>query len=130
MSTDLAQHYRDYLAVLDARRLDDLDRFVAEELLHDDRPLTRAGYRALLEEDVRLIPDLRYDLQELVVQGTDVAARLWFDCTPVADFRGLPTAGRRVQFAEHAFYRFTDGRITQVRSVVDLAAVRRQVSRS
>lgn len=130
MTADLAQHYRDYLAVLDARRLDDLDRFVADEVVHDDRTMTRAGYRALLEEDVRLIPDLRYDLQELVVEGTSVAARLWFDCTPVADFRGLPTAGRRVRFAEHAFYRFTDGRITRVRSVVDLAAVRRQVSRS
>lgn len=127
---DLARHYRDYLEVLDARRLDELVRFVADELVHDDRPMTRAGYRALLEEDVRVIPDLRYDLQQLVVEGTRVAARLWFDCTPVADFRGLPTTGRRLRFAEHAFYEFTDGRITRVRSLVDLDAVRQQVSRT
>jgi predicted ester cyclase len=38
--------------------------------------------------------------------------------------------GRRVSFVEHVFYRFRDGRIQDVWSVIDTDAIRSQVEGS
>jgi predicted ester cyclase len=124
----LEQVYRDYLAVLDARRLDELDRFVHDRLTYNGQAWSREDYRSRLAEDVRTIPDLRYDV-ELLVPGADhVACRIRFLCTPQGDFRGLPTKGRRLSFVEHVFYRFRAARIEEVWSVIDTDAVRRQLA--
>jgi predicted ester cyclase len=124
---DLRQHYTDYIAALNERRFDDLRLFVADEIVYNEKRWTAADYRALLEDDVRRIPDLHYDVRQLVVEGDAVASRIHFDCTPSRSFHGLTTAGRRISFDEHVFYRFVDGRIVQVWSLLDLDAVRSQL---
>jgi predicted ester cyclase len=52
---------------------------------------------------------------------------LWFGCTPEREFAGIPPTGRRVEFAEHVSYRFRDGRIERVWSLIDTDAVRDQM---
>jgi predicted ester cyclase len=49
-------------------------------------------------------------------------------CTPAREFAGIPTSGRRVQFAEHVFYRFRDRRIEQVWSLIGTNAIRGQLT--
>jgi predicted ester cyclase len=56
-----------------------------------------------------------------------LAARLAFDCTPKGEFLGLPVNGRRVAFTENVFYEFRDGKIAQVWSVIDKAAIEAQL---
>ena len=48
-----------------------------------------------------------------------VASRLRFDCRPKAEFLGLRVDGRHVVFHENVFYRFAEGRIQEVWSVID-----------
>ena len=124
----LEQHYRDYIAVLNERRFADLPAFVADELLYDEEPMRADQYRALLEDDVRRIPDLFFDVRHLVAAGDSVAARLRFDCTPVEPFRGMEPTGSRVVFTEHVFYRFDDQRIARVWSLLNVAALQRQLT--
>jgi len=124
---ELGQAYRRYLACLNDRAWARLGEFVAEDAVHNDRPLGLAGYRAMLEQDVRQIPDLRFELELLVVDPPRLAARLRFDCTPAGSFLGLPVDGRRVTFAENVFYEFRDGLIARVWSAIDKAAIERQV---
>jgi predicted ester cyclase len=80
-----------------------------------------------LADDVERIPDLHYEIRRLVVDDGHVASRLWFDCTPEREVFGIDTAGRRVSFAEHAFYQYRDDRIVAVWSVIDVEAIKRQV---
>jgi predicted ester cyclase len=127
MSGRLESIYRDYIATLNERRFADLDQFVAADLTYNDEPWTLARYQALLADDVERIPDLHYEIRQLVVDDRHVGSRLWFDCTPQHEVFGIDTAGRRVSFAEHAFYRFRDERIVAVWSVIDVEAIRRQV---
>ena len=127
MSEDLEEVYRAYLRALDDRRLDDLDRFVHDRITYNDEPWTREQYRARLRQDAVAIPDLRYHADLLVTGEDHVACRLSFRCTPRGELFGIPVHGRRVAFAEHVFYRFRDARIEQVWSLIDLAAVRRQL---
>ena len=126
---DLATTYRAYIDCLNRRDWGSLDRFVTADARHNGRPLGVAGYRAMLEQDVREIPDLRFSIQLLVVEPPLVAARLAFDCTPGGAFLGLPVDGRRVRFAENVIYRFHAGRIAEVWSVIDKAAIEAQLAR-
>jgi predicted ester cyclase len=124
---DLTTAYAAYLDCLNARRWDELGHHVADDVRHDDRPLGLAGYRRMLERDVAAIPDLRFVAEDVVASGDVVAVRLAFDCHPVGELFGVAVDGRRVVFAEHVFYRYVDGRVADVRSLVDVEAVRRQV---
>lgn len=125
--TELRAHYLGYLATLDARRWDDLPRFVADELVYNGMPRTGAQYREMLEDDVRRIPDLVFAVQHLAVDGDLVACRIGFDCTPVQPFQGRRPTGARVQFTEHVFYRFRQDRIVRVWSLLDVEALARQL---
>ena len=128
MNEPLEDIYRSYIAALNDRRLDDLDQFVHDRLTYNNEEWTRAKYQALLADDVRRIPDLRYEIQLLVAGPHHVASRLWFDCTPVGEFLGIDTGGRRVSFAEHVFYHFHANRIEHVWSVIDVDRIRSQLS--
>jgi predicted ester cyclase len=125
---DLEHAYTGYIACLNARDWGSLGRYVAQEVQHNARRLGLAGYQAMLEEDVRQIPDLKFNV-ELLVSGADhVACRLHFDCTPAGMYLGLPLNGQRVRFHEHVFYEFRDGKIVKVWSMLDRAALEKQVN--
>lgn len=128
--TDLEARYRAYLTVLDERRFDDLVHHVHDELTYNDEPLTRQQYADLVAADVAAAPDLLYVPEVLVAAGDQVACRLVFDTAPPGEFLGIAVGGVRVRFAEHVFYRYREGRIAAVRSMIDRAAVAEQVSRS
>lgn len=124
---DLAAIYRDYIACLNRRDWPALGQFVHEEVVHNARPLGLAGYRAMLERDVREIPDLQFHVEMLISDPPRIAARLNFDCTPAGTFLGLAVNGKRVSFCENVFYEFRDRRIRQVWSVIDKAAIEAQL---
>lgn len=75
------------------------------------------------------VPELFYDADIIVVSADQVACRLTFDCTPQRDFLGFSPNGTRLSFAEHVFYRFHDGRIASVSSLIDRYAIQRQLGR-
>ncbi|WP_249695809.1 ester cyclase [Stappia sp. WLB 29] len=128
-SSDLAAIYRRYIDCLNRQDWDELHRYVADDVRHNGRPLGLSGYRQMLVEDFRAIPDLAFRIEHLVCDPPMVASRLWFDCTPVGMLFGLAVNGRRVQFAENVFYEFNDaGRIRNVWSVIDTAAVAAQIA--
>ena len=124
---ELANIYRDYIACLNRQNWAALGRFVHDEVAHNARPLGLAGYRAMLEQDFREIPDLHFNLELLASEPPNIAARLKFDCAPVGLFLGLAVNARRVSFCENVFYQFRDGKIRQVWSVIDKAAIEAQL---
>ncbi len=123
----ISQHYRDYIGCLNLRDWGRLGDFVNPDVRHNDRPLGLPGYRAMLEADVRAIPDLRFEIDMLVAEPPRVAARLLFTCTPSGVFLGVPVNGRTVTFAENVFYTYQDGRIAEVWSVIDKVAIEAQL---
>lgn len=124
----LAEIYRDYLASLNRQDWSGLDRFVHDDVEHNGRRLGLSGYRAMLENDFRQIPDLHFDAELLVCDPPHVAARLRFDCTPRGAFLALPVNGRRVVFAENVFYEFRREKIAHVWSVIDKPEIEAQLA--
>lgn len=123
---DLSHRYRRYLDCLNRRDWPALGEFVADDATHNGQPFGLAGYRRMLERDVLQIPDLRFEIDLLLAEPPMVASRLRFDCTPQGDFLGVPVNGRRIVFTENVFYRFRDGKIAEVWSLLDRAAVEAQ----
>ncbi|WP_321958526.1 ester cyclase [Burkholderia cenocepacia] len=125
--TDLATRYRAYIDCLNRQDWTALGEYVSDDVIHNDRPLGLAGYRAMLEQDFRDIPDLRFDIRLLVCEPPRVACRLRFACSPKGTFMGLAVDGRKVTFAENVFYEFHEGKIRQVWSVIDKTAIEKQL---
>jgi len=84
----------------------------------------------MIEGDIAAAPDIHFNVKMLLTTEDSVAARIWFDCTPEKEFLGFQPTGRMVHFAEHVFYRFRDGKIDEVWTVLDLAAVAMQLAGS
>jgi predicted ester cyclase len=126
-NADLETRYRAYLEALNGRRLDDLVHYVQDELSYNGETMTRRRYQDMIAADITAVPDLVFDARIVVVDGDEVACRLVFDCTPQHEFLGFSPSGRRVHFAEHVFYRFRDGRIAAVSSLIDRAAIAAQL---
>ena len=124
---DLSQLYRDYIACLNGQDWPRLGQFVCDDVSHNGQKIGLAGYRAMLERDFSEIPDLYFKIQLLISDPPHVACRLQFDCTPKSRFLGLEVGGKRVSFAENVFYEFRGDKISQVWSVIDKAAIERQL---
>jgi predicted ester cyclase len=128
VSIDLDAVYRAYLGALNERRLDDLRHYVHDDLTYNGEVMTRRRYRDMIAADIGAIPDLFFDADILVVGADQVACRLTFNCTPQRDFLGFSPNGARLSFAEHVFYRFHDGRIASVYSLIDRYTIQQQLS--
>ncbi|MEB2845529.1 ester cyclase [Rhizobiales bacterium RZME27] len=124
---ELAEIYRGYIDCLNRQDWDNLGLFVGENAHHNGRLLGLSGYRDMLINDFEQIPDLRFNIDLLVCEPPHVASRLAFDCSPKGRFLGLDVNGRRIRFAENVFYRFKNGRIVDVRSVLDKVAIEAQL---
>ncbi|MEN3348158.1 MAG: hypothetical protein V7632_1793 [Bradyrhizobium sp.] len=129
MTQDLASIYRNYIACLNRQDWPQLGQFVGDDVSHNGRRIGLSGYREMLEQDFRDIPDLHFTIELLVSYTNNVASRLAFNCTPMGRFLGLDIDGRRVAFAENVFYEFREGKIVQVWSVIDKAAIEAQLAK-
>jgi predicted ester cyclase len=123
----LSDLYRDYIGCLNAQDWHSLGRFVHKDARYNGRAFGLAGYRAMLEQDFREIPDLRFNIALVVADPPMVGARLTFDCRPKGLFLGLPVNGRRIAFVENVFYEFRDAKIAEVWSVIDKPAIEAQL---
>ena len=127
MRTDLSDVYRDYIACLNRQDWPKLGRFVDDEVVHNGQRLGLSGYLKMLERDFDEIPDLSFNVQILMSDPPYVASRIRFDCAPKGIFLGLHVNGKRVSFTENVIYEFRSGKIVQVWSVIDKAAIEAQI---
>ena len=126
-TAELSDIYRRYIACLNEQDWPSLSAFVHEDVRYNGKRIGLSGYREMLEGDFRAIPDLCFDVELLISEPPRIASRLRFDCTPKGVLFGLPVNGRKVQFAENVFYEFLDGRIENVWSIIDKAAIEAQL---
>jgi predicted ester cyclase len=126
-SVDLSGLFRAYIDCLNRQDWPQLGHYVHDDAIHNGRRLGLRRYREMLEDDYRRIPDLRFTIELLVCEPPRIASRLRFDCTPQGDFLGLRVDGRRVVFTENVFYAFRSGKIAEVWSVIDKAAIEAQL---
>lgn len=76
--------------------------------------LSRAQMGDIVRRWREAFPDLHMEVEDLIVEGDRVAARLTLSGTHEGVWRGKPPTGRRVRMALMMFFRFENGRIVEL----------------
>ncbi|MFI9803064.1 ester cyclase [Streptomyces sp. NPDC052301] len=108
-----------------------IDEFVAPDVLfHAPVPMGATGAEALKrvwEVLLRAFPDLRVTVEETITEGDKIVSRNTVTGTHRGEYRGLPPTGKTVTYDEIFVFRFADGRIAEIRGVVDVLTQLRQL---
>jgi predicted ester cyclase len=115
--------YRRYNEVCNGHRFDELEAFVADDVVVNGERQGLDGYVAGLQAVVDAFPDYRWDLRHLLVESPWIAAHFVDTGTHRGTFRDVPPTGRPVTTQEFAMYRVEDGRIAEVWVTADNAAL-------
>jgi len=123
---EVLTRYASYLATCNRHDWDRLTPFLADTIVVNGRPTSRAEYADDLRALVAVFPDYRWQLQRALVEGDWLAVRLHDTGTRVAEFLGAPGDGSAVETTEFAMYHFdTNGLITHVEVTADDARLAR-----
>ena len=110
-SDDVVALYERYLAACNAHRLDLVAELVSDEVGGSGADDGLEPYLRRIEVVLEAFPDYRWDLQQRVVQGDTVVARLIGRGTHTGTFEGIAPTGRRIATQELVIYRFAEGKV-------------------
>lgn len=105
--------YERYLSCCNDRRFDQLGEFVSNQVSGSGPVDGLAAYIDGVEAVCTAFPDYRWQLQNLVVEGDSIAARLIGQGTHTGPFSGIAATGRRISIQELVTYRFRNGKIVE-----------------
>jgi predicted ester cyclase len=108
---DLVAWYERYLASCNERRFDQLGGFVDEKVTGSGSVDGRVAYVERVQAVCTGFPDYHWELQDVVVEGNTIAARLIGRGTHDGVFDGIAPTGRRITIQELVIYRVVDGKI-------------------
>lgn len=120
------------LAAGDAGELDAFD-----DLLHPDAvihaPLglsttSAEAEKAVWRDALAAMPDIRHDVQEVVVDGDVEMARVVVTGTIRSGFAGVERTGRSFRIDQAVVTHLHDGKIAEAWEIADIAALREQVA--
>lgn len=112
----------------------DFDAF--DDLLHADAVIhapaglsteSAAAEKVVWRDALAAMPDLRHDVQEVVVNGEVEMARVIVTGTLAADFGGVKGSGRRFRMDQAVITHLRDGKVAEAWEIADVAALREQV---
>ncbi len=113
------------------------DLVAFDELLHPDAVVhAPAGLsttsadeeKAVWRDALAAMPDLRHDVQEVVVDGDVEMARVVVTGTLTATFGGVEGTGRSFRMDQAVIAHLRDGKVVEAWEIADIAALRAQVA--
>ena len=133
MSTDankrLVQRFVD--EVLTAGRVETIDELVAPDFVSHTWDMTDAGRDKLKDTTPQMhqrLTDVSMTVEDLVMEGDQVVARLTSTATPTGDFMGVPAAGKRYTIGEIHWFRLREGQLVEHWHQIDGLGLMRQLS--
>ncbi|MFI2374129.1 ester cyclase [Streptomyces sp. NPDC018964] len=108
-----------------------VDELVAPDVLfHAPVPMGLTGAEALKRVWgvlLRAFPDIHVTVEETISEGDRIVVRNTVTGTHRGEYQGVPPTGRTVSYGEIFIFRFAGGRIAEVRGVVDVLSLLRQL---
>ena len=122
---------REWFAAGDAGEVDSFDRYLhADVVIHAPMGLSGVGIddeRRVWREATSAMPDLRHEIQDVVVAGDTVAARAVVTGTLRGTFAGVTADGRSFRIDQAVFVRLRDGKAAEAWEIADTASLLRQL---
>jgi predicted ester cyclase len=121
-----------WLAAGDAGDLEAFDElFHPDSIVHAPAGLsttTLEQEKAVWKDALAAMPDLRHQVQEVLVDGDVEMARVVVTGTMAAGFAGVGGTGRRFRIDQAVIVHLRDGRVAEAWEIADIAALQAQVS--
>jgi predicted ester cyclase len=126
--SELRAFYLRYVEELNAHRFDSMNEFIDEHTTLNGEPATRDDLLAVQKADVDAVPDLHWELKELLIDGDRLAVRAVNTGTPVKEWLGVAPTGASFEIVEYAIYQVRDGRFVHMTALHDASELRRQLA--
>jgi steroid delta-isomerase-like uncharacterized protein len=130
----LRQRYHDIIGAVGAADSDALDHLIAEDIVDHNAVPGQAAGRAGIKYWVTMMHDAFADLtgvvEDTVLEGDKIAARVTWRGTHRGDFVGIPGTGAPVHMQSVQILKFTDGLASEWWGTADVFGVLRQVGAS
>lgn len=121
-----------WLAAGDAGDFDAFDDLLhADAVVHAPAGLSTtsaAGEKAVWQEALKAMPDLRHEVQEVVVDGDVEMARVVVTGTLMGAFGGVEGTGRAFRIDQAVITHLRDGKVAEAWEIADVASLREQVA--
>lgn len=121
-----------WLAAGDARDLDAFnDLLLPDAVIHAPRGLSttsREAEKAVWQQALAAMPDLRHDVQEVLVGRNLEMARVVVTGTMAATFAGVEGTGRSFRMDQAVIAHLRDGKIEEAWEIADVGALDRQMT--
>ena len=125
---DLRDFYDRYIAALNARDFDVMDEFIQDEVTLNGKSATREDILAVQRLEAAAVPDLHWELTNLIIDGDRLGAQLVNTGTPTAEFVGVKPTGKPFEVSEYAVYQVVDGRFKHMAAIHDAETIAKQLS--
>jgi steroid delta-isomerase-like uncharacterized protein len=123
----LKDWYLRYVASLNAHVFDGMDQFIADDVVLNGEPGTREDVVAVQKHDIEAVPDLHWEVRELLFDRDRIAVRAVNTGTPAREWLGVPASGASFEITEYAIYRVRDGRFVEMTALHDSSDLLRQL---
>jgi predicted ester cyclase len=133
-SRSLPEVYQAIIGAVAAADRDAIDHLIVEDIVdHDAVPgqaAGRVGIKYWVTMMYKAFADLAGVIEDTVVEGDKIAARVTWHGIHRGDFVGIPGTGARVAMQSVQILRFTDGMASEWWGTADVFGVLRQVGAS
>jgi steroid delta-isomerase-like uncharacterized protein len=85
------------------------------------------GFKQLTLAFRSAFPDMRLEIEDILAEGDNVAARLHFRGTNSGSFQGMPATDKTVEFTGTGIFRIVDGKVTENWMNMDLLVLLQQL---
>src|SRR3954464_1633122 len=102
-TTDLRKVYLDYIEAVNARELHRMAEFAHDTIIFNGETVSRDDYVAAMQQALDSVQNFVWRLDDLIIEGDRVAARLTDTGTPVKEWLRLQPTRRDVTFTEDPF---------------------------
>lgn len=125
---DLRDWYLRYVAALNAHEFDGMDEFIDDHVVLNGEPGVRDDVITVQRQDVDAVPDLHWEVKELLFDRDRIAVRAINTGTPAKEWLGVPPSGASFEIVEYAIYKVRDGRFVQMTALHDSGDMLRQLT--
>lgn len=92
-----------------------------------DRPSTREGFKAIIQEVRTAFPDLKVTVEDSVAEDDKVWVRVTCRGTHLGQFKGLPPTGKSFEITEIHIVRIENGKGVEHWGVADTLGLMQQI---
>ncbi|MDH6523397.1 steroid delta-isomerase-like uncharacterized protein [Streptomyces sp. SAI-135] len=128
LEIDLRSWYMRYGAALNAYDFDSMHEFISDQVLLNGEAATRHDVVTVMRQTVDAVPDIHWDLKELLIDRDRIAVRAINTGTPAKEWLGVPPSGASFEIVEYAIYQIKDGHFIHMTNLHDTAEMLRQLT--